>query len=112
MAPYIILSLLFLGALPALASSPDSPQTVLSASSFSANIEQQASTSNFSSPFNPREYERYQHMARCTAINRSSSGQHNVKEIQLRELRLIMNAVASFALHGDIDITLKTLFFI
>jgi hypothetical protein len=40
-------------------------------------------------------------MARCAGINRSSSGQDSVKEIQLREYR-IMDAVMQFAFHGKI----------
>ena len=72
--------------LPIMSSSPDLYQRVLSTPpKLSVPFGQQAAVLNFSAPFNPREYEPYQHMARCTGINRSVPGRPSVKEIQLRK---------------------------
>ncbi|KAF8514273.1 Alpha/Beta hydrolase protein [Gautieria morchelliformis] len=51
---------------------------MLSASSASAIVP------SFSYPFNPRDYVPYQHIARCTGINRSMPDQPSVQEIQLQ----------------------------
>lgn len=87
--------------LPAMASALHSTQAAPAAPSPADFLEHQASTSKFSFPFNPREYEQYQHRARCTGIDRSTPDPHSEKEIQLRELCLD-NPVPSCAFHWKI----------
>lgn len=87
---YTMVTLFMMGtSLPVWGLSPETAQTVYSAPAPSSVLhEQQSFVANFSAPFNPRNYETFQHMARCTGINRSIPGKLNVKEIHLREFHL------------------------